>query len=115
MVTSKTVDGVLMYLCTVETNAEGYVSGAGMDDNGDTWLIADELSALVPDATKLTDGHLVVDAAKLAEIEADMARPVPTAQDTINSELLKATAQSQLANATLLKQMATMQEVVNNG
>jgi hypothetical protein len=112
---SKIQDGALLYRCAVDTDADGYVIGAGTDPSGDTDLYADELATLVPGATKLTDGHLVLDADKAAEIEAELAKPVPTAQDTINAELLKSVAQSQLANATLLKQMATMREVVNNG
>lgn len=113
---TKLQDGALLFRCAVSVDADGYVTGAGTDPTGDTDLPADELAALVPGATKLVGGHLVLDAAKLAEIEADMARPVPTEQDSINAALLKSMAQTQLANATLLKQMATMTtEVVNNG
>ena len=109
---SKLQDGALLYRCVVDTDADGYVTGAGTDPAGDTDLYADELATLVPGATKLTGGHLVLDADKASEIDAELAKPVATEQDTINANLLKGMAQSQLANAALLKQMATIKAEV---
>jgi len=66
-----------------------------------------EYQAFVANHTKLIDGHLVVD--------ADYVPPVidttiePSKQDQINAQLLKSFATQQLTNATLVKQIAELQ------
>ena len=94
---------------------QGYTLAPYADEKAAVEVDEIELQNCPFGATKLVDGHLVVDADKQAELIAEAAKPVPTEQDSINAAILKSVAQTQLANATLLKQMATMQEVVNNG
>ena len=66
-----------------------------------------EYEACVANHTKLIDGHLVVD--------ADYVPPIidttiePSKQDQINAQLLKSFATQQLTNATLVKQIAELQ------
>lgn len=84
---SKIIDGALLYRCAVETDADGYVTGAGTDPSGDTDLYADELTTLVPGATKLTDGHLVLDADKVAAIEAELNKVTPTVEQQLIASL----------------------------
>lgn len=62
----------------------------------------------VPDGfTKLIDGKLVVDA-DYTPPEPPVFVDQPTEQDQINAELLKTTAQLQLDNAALLKEIASI-------
>jgi hypothetical protein len=97
---SKITDGALLYRCAVETDADGYVTGAGTDPAGDTDLYADELTTLVPGATKLTDGHLVLDADKAAEIEAELNKVTPTAEQQMIASLTLELAQLKAGGAS---------------
>ena len=67
----------------------------------------DEIDACVDGYTKLTDGHLVVNADYVAPVE-ETPEATPSAQDTINAQLLKATATNAQANAAIMKQLATL-------
>ena len=84
---TKLKDGALLYRCAIFVDADGYIDGAGTDPDGDTDLYADELNELVPGATKLVDGHLVVDADKQAEIEAELNKVTPTAEQQMIASL----------------------------
>lgn len=103
---------VKVKLCIEE---DGYITGWTDEQFADQTKLTEvdqaELDTCVLGATKLTDGHLVLDTAKQAEIN----KPVPTDQDEVNASLLRTQAQLQLANATLLKQLATLQQEASNG
>lgn len=89
--------------------ADSYVDGWTDEKFADQTQLTEvdqaELAACVLGATKLTDGHLVVDATKRAELET----PEPTEQDLINAQLMKTAAQLQLTNAALMKRVAEME------
>lgn len=97
---SKIADGALLYRCAVSVDADGYITGAGTDPSGDTDLYADELATLVPGATKLTGGHLVLDADKLAEIEAELNKVTPTVEQQMIASLTLELAQLKAGGAS---------------
>ncbi len=92
---SKLDGDTLLYRCAFEVDADGYITGGGTDLAGDVDVPADELGTLVPGATKLTDGHLVVDQGKLAEMTAKAETPTPTAEQQMLASLALRVAQLQ--------------------
>lgn len=96
-------------------NPDEYHQPGDHDGNGHTYFdVSNEVDDPrtqgidVPDGhTKLINGELVVDA-DYTPPEPPKFVGQPTEQDQINAELLKTTAQLQLDNATLLKEIATI-------
>ncbi|MCX2455617.1 hypothetical protein [Lacticaseibacillus nasuensis] len=110
---SKLVGGELYYRISFETDADGYLTGYGTDPSGDQLVLESELEQAIPGATKLIDGHLAVDQAKANELAKAADMPVPDAQDLINAQMMKTTAQLMLTNAALMKQVATLEAKTN--
>ncbi|KRK73418.1 hypothetical protein FD02_GL001277 [Lacticaseibacillus nasuensis JCM 17158] len=106
---SKLVGGELYYRISFETDADGYLTGYGTDPSGDQLVLESELEQAIPGATKLIDGHLAVDQAKANELAKAADMPVPDAQDLINAQMMKTTAQLMLTNAALMKRVAEME------
>lgn len=96
-----------------DIDSAGYIDGWTDAEFADQTKLTDvdqsELDTCVLGATKLVDGHLVLDEAKQAEIDT----PVPDAQDLINAQMMKTTAQLTLTNAALMKQVATLEAKTN--
>lgn len=84
-------------------DAQGYIDGWGTDYTEDTVvdLPQSELDTIALDATKLVDGHLVVDQDRLSELKAEMNKPTISEQEQINIELTKelATTKAELDTA----------------
>lgn len=110
---SDEIYGVLMYRCAAEFDADGYITGIGTDPKGDIVIPAIDMAKVVIGASKLVNGHLVVDQAKANELTKAADTPEPDAQDLINAQMMKMTAQLTLTNADLMKQVATLEAKTN--
>ena len=66
---------------------QGYTLAPYADEKAAVEVDEIELQNCPFGATKLVDGHLVVDAAKLAEIEAELNKVTPTAEQQMIASL----------------------------
>lgn len=65
-------------------------------------------AAVTHEVTKLVSGHLTLAADYVTPVEPEPEAPQPSTQDQINATLLKQTAQNAVANAAIMKQLATI-------
>ena len=77
---TKFENGVITYRCRVDIE-DGYIVGIGTDLDGTIDLTREEIDSVIVGATKLVDGHLVVDEDKVAEIsKSNVPQPTPEQQ-----------------------------------
>ncbi len=96
---------------------DGYVVGWGSDYNEDNVveLEQSELDSLVIGATKLVDGHLVIDEEKRQELIDEANKTEPTEQDKINEDLSKQLEAAQQQNSELQSALLELSDIVLSG